>query len=72
MWKVVYASYKFDYPKSKFQDETLEERLWETFQDLKTWTSNEEGSNIEVLPNEKVLVCLKSIDGHAMCNVLKC
>ncbi len=71
MWKVVFASYKLHYPKSNFQEETLKERLRETSQELKTWTSNEEGSDKMVLQNEEVLVCLKSIDGHAMCNVLK-
>ncbi len=30
MWKVVYVSYKSDYPKSNFEEETLKERLWET------------------------------------------
>jgi hypothetical protein len=72
MWKVVFTSYKLNYPKSNFQEETLKKWLWETLRELKTRTSNEEGSNKVVLHNEEVLVHLKSIDGHAMCNVLKC
>ncbi len=27
MWKVVHVTYEGDYPKSKFQEETLKERL---------------------------------------------
>ncbi len=49
VWKVVYVSYKSNYSESKFQEETLKERLWETLQELKIGTSNEEGSNIMVL-----------------------
>jgi hypothetical protein len=49
----------------------LKERLWETLQESKTRTTNEEASNNVVLQNEKMLVSLKSIDGHAMRNVLK-
>jgi hypothetical protein len=45
--------------------------LRKTLHELKIGTSNEEGSNIVVLQNEEVLVSLKSIDGHAMRNVLK-
>ncbi len=49
----------------------MKERLWETLQESKTRTTNEEASNNVVLQNEKMLVSLKSIDGHAMRNVLK-
>jgi len=45
--------------------------LWETLQELKTWTPNEEGLDIVVLHNKKMLVQFKSTYGHAMCNVLK-
>jgi hypothetical protein len=38
---------------------------------LKTKTSNEEGSHRVVLQNKEVLAYLKSIDVHAVCNVLK-
>jgi len=69
--KVVYASYKLDFPKLDFQEETLKETLQETLRELKTRTSNEEGSYIVVLQNEEVLVHLKSINGHGMHNVLK-
>jgi len=48
-WKVIYASYKSDYLELKFEEETLKERLWKTFQELKIRTSNEEGSNKVVL-----------------------
>ncbi len=49
----------------------MKERLWETLQESKIRTTNEEASNNVVLQNEKMLVSLKSIDGHAMRNVLK-
>jgi hypothetical protein len=38
---------------------------------LKTKTSNEKDSYTVVLQNKEVLAYLKSIDVHAMCNVLK-
>ncbi len=63
--------FHMSYPKSDFQEETLKERLQKTLCKLKRWTSNEEGSDKVVLHNEEMLVRLKSIDGHAMCNVLK-
>jgi hypothetical protein len=53
MWKVVYVSYKLDFPKLDFQEETLQETLWETLGKLKTGTSNEEGSYIMVLRMKK-------------------
>jgi len=75
VWKVVYASYKLNFPKLDFQEETLKEKLQETLRktlrELKTRTSNEEGSYIVVLQNEEVLVHLKSTNGHGMHNVLK-
>jgi hypothetical protein len=71
MQKVVYASYKYDYLKSEFQEETLKKKLQETLQELKLRTLNEEGLDILVLLNQKMLVCLKSTNGHAMLNVLK-
>jgi hypothetical protein len=43
MWKTVYASYKSDYLKLDFQEETLKESLWETLRKLKIGASNEEG-----------------------------
>jgi len=49
VWKVIYGSYKFDYLELKFEEETLKERLWKTLQELKTRTSNEEGSDKVVL-----------------------
>jgi hypothetical protein len=72
VWKAIYASYKLDYLESEFEKVTLRKRLWETLWELKTRTLNEEGSNIVVLQNEEMLVCLKSTNGHAMHNVLKC
>ncbi len=45
MWKTVHASYKLDYLKLDFQEETLKESLWETLQKLKIGASNEEGLN---------------------------
>jgi len=39
---------------------------------LKTRTSNQEGSKRVVLQNEEVFTHLKSMDAHAMHNVLKC
>jgi hypothetical protein len=52
MSKVVYASYKLDYPELDFQEETLKEKLWETLREtlweLKIETSNEKGSYIMV------------------------
>jgi hypothetical protein len=55
----------------EFQEYTFNERLQETLQKLKTWTSNEEGLRKMVLYNEEVLVHLKSTNGHAMHNVFK-
>jgi hypothetical protein len=52
VWSVVYGSCKSNYLKSKFQEETLKERLQKTLRELKTRTSNEEGSYIVVLQNE--------------------
>ncbi len=49
VWKAIYVSYKSDYLEIKFEEETLKERLWKTLQELKTRTSNEEGSNKVVL-----------------------
>ncbi len=49
VWKVVYVSYKSHYLESNRKEETLKERLSETWRVLKTRTSNEEGSNKVVL-----------------------
>ncbi len=71
MWKDVYNTYKNDDLDSKLQEETSKERLQETLRELKTRTSNQEGSKKVVLQNEEVFTHLKSMDAHAMHNVLK-
>ncbi len=50
----------------------MQERLQEKLRELETKISNQEGSNKVILQNEKMLAHLKSMDGHAMHNVLKC
>ncbi len=53
MWKDVYVANKVEYPKSKFQEEILKERFWETLRELKIGTSNEEGSKNVVCKMKK-------------------
>ncbi len=44
MWKAIYLHYLKAYPKAPFVEETPKDHLWETFKELKTCNSNEEGS----------------------------
>lgn len=55
MWKDVYVANKAEYPKSKFQEEILKKRFWDTLREIKIGKPNEEGSNNVVLQNEEVL-----------------
>ena len=55
-----------EHPESKFAKDTLKDKLHETLKELKTGTSNEEGSEKAVLQPDDVLTRLRSTDSHAM------
>ena len=71
VWKLVYNQFLFEHLGSKFVEETLKDRLWETLKELKTGTSNEEGSDRVVLQADDVLTCLRNTDSHATRNILR-
>ncbi len=55
VWKVVYTTYKNDYPVSKLQQKkTLNFFILETLRELKIGTSNRQGLKRVVLQNEEV------------------
>jgi hypothetical protein len=55
VWKVVYTTYKNDYPDSKLQEKkNLNFFLLETLRELKIGTSNQQGLKRVVLQNEEV------------------
>jgi len=66
-----YVDYKFKFPDSVFQEESLKERLQDTLKELKISIVNEEGAKRVVLQSDQILEQLKSTDGHATRNVLK-
>ena len=49
VWKLVYERFLREHSGSKFVEDTLKDKLRETFKELKTGTSNEEGSKKAVL-----------------------
>ena len=49
VWKLVYEQFLQEHPGSKFVEDTLKDRLRETFKELKIGTSNEEGSEKAIL-----------------------
>lgn len=55
VWKMVYDQFLREHPGSKFQEDTLKDKLRETLKELKTGTSNEEGSEKAVLQPQDVL-----------------
>ena len=71
VWKLVYEQFLQEHLESKFAEDTLKDRLRETFKELKTGTSNEEGSEKAVLQADDVLTRLKGTDSHATHNILK-
>jgi hypothetical protein len=71
VWKLVYDQFLCEHPGSKFAKETLKDRLRETLKELKTGTSNEEGSDRAVLQADDVLTRLRNTDSHATRNILR-
>ena len=71
VWKLVYDQFLREHPGSKFAEETLKDRLWETLKELKTRTSNDEGSNRAILQADDVLTRLRNTDSHATRNILR-
>ena len=67
----MYEQFLREHPRSKFAEDTLKNRLRETLKELKTGTSNEEGSEKAVLQAEDVLTRLRGTDSHATRNILK-
>ena len=67
----MYKQFLREHPGSKFVEDTLKDRLHGTFKELKTGTSNEEGSEKAVLQADDVLTHLRGTDSHATCNILK-
>ena len=49
VWKLVYEQFLREHPGSKFQEDTLKDRLRETLKELKTGTSNKQGSEKAIL-----------------------
>ncbi len=56
---------------SVFVEKTLKDHLHDTFKELKTWISNEEGSKRTTLQCDEVLKHLRATNGHATNNILK-
>ena len=71
VWKLLYEQFLQEHPESKFAEDTLKDRLCETLKELKTGTSNEEGSEKAVLQADDVLTRLRGTDSHATRNILK-
>ena len=71
VWKLVYEQFLREHPGSKFVEDTLKDRLRKTLKELKTGTSNEEGSEKAVLQVDDVLTRLRGTDSHATRNILK-
>ena len=68
--KLVYDQFVREHPGNKFVEETLKDRLREILKELKTNTSNEEGSDRAILEPDNVLTRLRNTDSHATCNIL--
>ena len=72
VWKLVYDQFLREHHGSKFAEEMLKDRLWETLKELKkSGTSNEEGSNRAILHANDILTYLKNTNSHATLNILK-
>ena len=71
VWKLVYDQFLYKHPGSKFAEETLKDRLRGTLKELKTGTSNEEGSDRAILQADDVLTRLRNTDSHATRNILR-
>lgn len=71
VWKLVYEQFLREHPGSKFAEDTLKDRLQKTLKELKTGTSNEEGSEKAVLQPDDILTRLRSTDSHVTQNILK-
>ena len=64
VWKLVYDQFFCEHPGSKFAEESLKDRLWEILKELKTCTSNEEGSKKIVMQADGLLTHLRNTDSH--------
>ena len=71
VWKLVYRQFLREHPGSKFAEDTLKDRLRKTLKELKTGTSNKEGSEKVVLQVRNILIRLRSTISHATRNILK-
>lgn len=65
VWKAVYSQYKRIFPNSKFQQESLKDRLREMIKEKKTENSAQLGTEKAVSQSEEVLIHLKSPDEYA-------
>lgn len=70
VWKLVYEQFLREHPGNKFAEETLKDRLRQALKELKTGTSNEEGSEKAVVQAEDVVTRLRNTDSQATPNVL--
>jgi hypothetical protein len=71
VWKAIYLHYLKAYPQAPFVDETPKDHLWETFKELKTCNSNEEGSKQATLQVMRCWNASKPTNEHATQNVLE-
>ena len=71
VWKLVYDQFLCEHHGCKFVEETLKDRLRETLKELKTGTSNEEGSDRAVLQADNVHTHLRNTNSHATRNILR-
>ena len=71
VWKLVYNQFVREHPGSKFTEEMLKDHLRETLKELKTGTSNEDGSDRVVLQSDNVFTLLRNTDSQATRNILQ-
>ncbi len=67
----MYLDYQKEYPNSSIVEETLKDKLCDTFKELKIGNSNEEGLDNATFQCDDMLGHLKVADGDASKNVLK-
>lgn len=70
VWRLVYKDYIGAHPTSVFTEDTLKGRLRECLEELKTGTSNTEGTGSAVLQCDEFLAKIKDTNGHAVRNIL--
>jgi hypothetical protein len=71
MWKHICINYQVHHSCFVFAIETSKDFLHDTLKELKTITSNGEGSKRATLQRDEVLECLRATYEHATKNVLK-